>query len=125
MFGINLPGFHLLDLISVQVEQFKSPWLNNTSQIANDAIPLPIFPIASDTIASKKDWNDLATKDDLKWSILIQKKLGSYITFSAQAANDHMRMVSSRYFYGPQYDHNEVTVSKDHWYWMTQLSWGI
>ncbi len=125
MFGINLPGFHFLDLISVQVEQYKSPWLNNTSQIANDAIPLPIFPTASDTVASKKDWNDLATKDDLKWSILVQKKIGSYITFSAQAANDHMRMVSSRYFYGPQFDHNEVTVSKSDWYWMTQLSWGI
>jgi hypothetical protein len=107
------------------VEQFKSPWLNNTAQIANQAIPLPHFPIASDTISSVTEWNDLATKDDFKWSILIQKKLGNYITWSAQAANDHMRLVSSRYYYGPQFDHNEITVSKSDWYWMTQLSWGI
>lgn len=125
MVGFNLPGFKFLDLISVQVEQFKSPWLNNTAQIANQAIPLPHFPIASDTISSVTEWNDLATKDDFKWSILIQKKLGNYITWSAQAANDHMRLVSSRYYYGPQFDHNEITVSKSDWYWMTQLSWGI
>ena len=125
MVGFNLPGFKIFDLVAVQVEQYKSPWLNNTSQIAGDAIPLPAFPIGSDSIASVNEWNDLATKDDFKWSILIQKKLGNFITFSAQAANDHMRVVSSRYFYGPQFDHNEVTVSKSDWYWMTQLSWGI
>ncbi|MDB5048281.1 MAG: hypothetical protein JWO30_1352 [Fibrobacteres bacterium] len=125
MVGFNLPCFKLLDLFSVQVEHLSTPWLNNTSQIANDANPLPAFPLASDSIASKTEWNDLATKDDYKWSVLIQKKFGNYITLSAQAANDHMRMVSSRYFYGPQFDHNEITVSNDHWYWMTQLSWGI
>lgn len=125
MAGVNLPGFRLLDLISVQAEWFKSPWLNNTAQIANEAIPLPIFPIASDTVASEKEWNDLATKDDFKWSILIQKKIGKFITISGQAANDHMRLVSSRYFYGPQFDHNEITVGKGDWYWMTQVAWGI
>jgi len=125
MAGVNLPGFRLLDLISLQVEWFKSPWLNNTAQLANEAIPLPIFPIASDTVASKNEWNDLARKDDFKWSLLVQKKIGQSITISGQAANDHMRMVSSRYFYGPQFDHNEITVSKDDWYWMTQISWGI
>jgi hypothetical protein len=125
MAGVNLPGFRFIDLISIQVERYKSPWLNNTAQIANEAIPLPLFPIASDSIASKKEWNDLASKDDIKWSILVQKKLGKFITISGQAANDHLRLVSSRYFYGPQFDHNEVTVSRDHWYWMTQIAWGI
>lgn len=125
MVGVNLPGFKFLDLVSIQVEQFKSRWLNNTSQIGNDGLPLPIFPIASDTVASKSEWNDLAGKDDFKWSFLVQKKIGNYITISGQAANDHMRMVSSRFFYGPQFDHNEVTITNDHWYWMTQISWGI
>jgi hypothetical protein len=125
MVGFNFPGFKLLDLFAVQVEHLNTPWLNNTSQIANDGVPLPIFPKATDAVASKTEWNDLATRDDWKWSVLIQKKLGRHITLSAQAANDHMRVVSSRYFYGPQFDHNEVTVSPDHWYWMTQLAWGI
>jgi hypothetical protein len=125
MLGLNLPTFKLLDLFAIQVERFASPWLNNTSQIANDANPLPHFPIASDSVASVKEWNDLATKDDLKWTLLVQKKLGNFITISGQLANDHMRTVSSRYFYGPQFDHNEVTVGKSDWYWMTQISWGI
>lgn len=125
MVGFNLPGFRFFDLISVQVEQMKSPWLNNTAQVGNEAIPLPFLPSASDTVASKKEWNDLATKDDFKWSFIMQKKLGNYITWSAQAASDHLRVVSARYFYGPQFDHNEVTISKDHWWLMTQISWGI
>ncbi|MDQ3001317.1 MAG: hypothetical protein M3Y08_08660 [Fibrobacterota bacterium] len=125
MFGFNLPTFRWLDLLSVQGEVLKSPWLNNTAQIGNSASPTPALPQAFDRVASKNEWNDLATKDDWKWSILAKKKIGNYITISGQAANDHMRMVSSRYFYGPQYDHNEVTVSSDHWYWMTQVSWGI
>lgn len=125
MFGINLPTFRLLDLLSVQGEVLRSPWLNNTAQIANGTNPVPALPQAFDRVASKNEWNDLATKDDWKWSILAKKKIGNFITISGQAANDHMRMVSSRYFYGPQYDHNEITVSSDHWYWMTQISWGI
>lgn len=125
MAGFNLPGFRIFDLISVQMEYYKSRWLNNTSQIANDALPLPFFPIANDTVASRTDWNDLARRDDWKWSVLVQKKIAGFITLSGQVANDHLRMVSSRYYYGPQYDHNEITVSKDDWYWMTQISWGI
>jgi hypothetical protein len=125
MVGFNVPTFRFLDLFAIQVEQYKSRWLNNTAQIANGAIPLPVFPANGDSVASKDEWNDLATKDDLKWTVLVQKKLGNFITLSGQVANDHLRLVSARYFYGPQFDHNEVTVSKDHWYWMTQISWGI
>lgn len=125
MIGFNLPGFNLLDLIAVQVEQFKSPFLNNTAQVAKRGINIPHFPISSDSLLSKDAYNDMATKDDFKWSVLIQKKIGRHITISGQAANDHLKLVSSRYFYGPQFDHNEVTVSKDHWYWMMQVGWGI
>lgn len=125
MFGFNLPGFRFVDLISVQAEYYKSRWLNNTSQIANQAIPLPFFPIAGDTVASRTEWNDLARRDDWKWSILVQKKIAGYITLSGQVANDHLRLTSSRYYYGPQYDHNEITISGKDWYWMTQLSWGL
>jgi hypothetical protein len=125
MVGFNVPTFKLLDLFAVQVEQMKSPWLNNLSQVGNNGLPLPFFPSAQDTVVSKTDYNDLATKDDLKWSILLQKKLGANVTLSGQVANDHLRLVSASYYYGPQFDHNEITVSKDHWYWMMQLGWGI
>lgn len=125
MAGFNLPGFRFLDLCALQVEYFHSPWLNNTSQIGNFAIDVPHFPTASDNLLSQNSYNDLARKDDLKWSLLIQKKIGTNITISGQAANDHLRLVSSSYYYGPQFDHNEVTVSKKDWYWMTQVSWGL
>lgn len=125
MLGFNLPAFGFLDLVAVQVEQFKSPWLNNTAQVAKRGINIPHFPIADDALLSKDDFNDLATKDDFKWSVVIQKRIAGHITISGQAANDHLKLVSSRYFYGPQFDHNEITVSNDHWYWMLQVGWGI
>lgn len=125
MVGFNLPGFKILDLIAVQVEQFKSPWLNNTAQVAKRGINIPHFPIASDPLLSENAYNDIVTKDDFKWSVLLQKRIGNHITISGQAASDHLKLVSSRYFYGPQFDHNEVTVTKDHWYWMMQVGWGI
>lgn len=125
MAGINLPAFGLLDLFAVQVEIFKSPWLNNTAQVAKRGINIPHFPLTSDSLLSDKAYNDMTTKDDFKWSVLIQKKLGNHITLSGQAASDHMKLVSSRYFYGPQFDHNEITTSGDHWYYMLQIGWGI
>ncbi len=124
MVGINLPAFKLLDVFSLQVEYMNSPWMNNTYQIGANAANTPFFPIASDSIVSEKTYNDLATKDNLKWSVLLKKSLGP-ITFSAQAARDHLRVPSQLFYYGPQFDHNEVTVSNKDWYFMTQISWGI
>jgi hypothetical protein len=125
MLGFNIPTFKLLDLFAVQVEQMKSPWLNNTSSVGRLGANTPHIPAEEDLVLSEKTFNDMATKDDFKWTVLIQKKLGSHITLSGQAASDHMRMVSSVYFYGPQLDHNEVTATSDHWYWMFQVGWGI
>lgn len=125
MLGFNVPAFGFLDLVAVQVEWFKSPWLNNTAQVGNRGINIPHFPLTSDSLLSEKAYNDMTTKDDFKWSVLIQKKLGNHITVSGQAASDHMKLVSSRYFYGPQFDHNEITTASDHWYYMLQIGWGI
>ena len=125
MLGFNFPGFKLLDLIAIQGEYFNSPSLNNTAQVGNGGYNIPAFPLANDKIVSKIDYNDITKEDNYKWSVLVRKNLGANITLSGQVANDHMRLTSSYFYYGPQFDHNEITTSKDHWYWMTQLSWGI
>lgn len=125
MVGINLPGFKVLDLIAVQGEYFNSPWLNNTSLRSRDRNNSPYMPGAGDKLLSKNEYNDAASKDNLKWSVLIQKNLGGNLSLRAQAANDHLHLPSSSFYVGPQFDHNEITVLPNHWYWMTQLSWGI
>lgn len=124
MVGFNLPTFKLLDLFALQVEYMNSPYLNNTYQIAAYEANIPYFPTESDSLVSKTTYNDLANKDNFKWSVLLKKSLGP-ITFSAQAACDHLRVPAALFYYGPQFDNNEVTVSSKDWYFMTQLSWGI
>jgi hypothetical protein len=125
MVGFNLPGFKLLDLIALQAEYQKSPWLNNTYQRGTASINLPYLPNSTDAVMSKVDYFDMKHKDDFKWSILLRKSLHRNVSLSAQFASDHLRLTSSQFYYGPQFDHNEVTAFENQWYWMTQLSWGI
>lgn len=125
MVGFNLPGYGLLDLFAIQAEYMDSPWLNNTAQVGNGGFNIPAYPLADDSIASAHAYNDMARHDNFKWSILLKKKFPANITLSGQVADDHLRLTSSYYYYGPQFDHNEVTAAPSHWYWMTQLAWGI
>ena len=125
MVGINLPGFKLLDVIALQAEYQKSPWLNNTYQRGTASINLPYLPNSTDAVMSKSDYFDMKHKDDFKWSILLRKSLHRNVNLSTQFASDHLRLTSSQFYYGPQFDHNEVTAFDNQWYWMTQISWGI
>jgi len=56
--------------------------------------------------------------------VFLKKSFG-HVSFLAQAANDHLHLTSSEYYYGPQFDHGEVTVSSKDWYFMTQVAWGM
>lgn len=125
MVGLNLPGFRILDLIAVQVETMSSPWMNNTAQKGRSNFNVPYVPLPEDDLMSRADYYDSRSRDDFKWSVLVKKTLLDNLTLSAQAASDHLRSTSSVYYYGPQFDHNEVTAFDDHWYWMAQISWGI
>jgi hypothetical protein len=125
MVGFNLPGFNFLDLIAVQGEYIHSPWLNNTYHRGRDGMNIPYFPDPGDKNLSEADYNDVAAKDDIKWTLQVKKNLGKAVSLWAQASRDHLRVPSSLYFYGPQFDHNEVTMRGKQWYWMAQISWGI
>lgn len=127
MFGANLPVFGVLDILTVQVEYFKSAWLNNTYSIATGdgkrVFNTPYFPGSGDQLLAPRVYEG-ARSDDWKWSVLAQKRVGR-LTLSAQAARDHLRLPSSVFFFGPQYDPNEVTAFTDSWHWSTQVSWGL
>jgi hypothetical protein len=127
MFGVNLPTFRILDLLTVQAEYFRTPWLNNTYSIAEGdgerVFNTPYLPSSEDAVLAPRVYEGLR-RDDLKWSILARKQFGR-VTLSAQAARDHLRLPSSEFFYGPQYDPNEVTTFPDSWHWSTQIGWGL
>src|SRR5690606_20413206 len=106
---------------------FRSPWLNNTYSLAagdqNRVVNTPYLPSSGDARLAARVYEGLR-RDDWKWSVTARKSLGR-LTFSAQVARDHLRLPSSEFYYGPQYDPNEVTTFPDSWYWATQVSWGL
>lgn len=127
MFGVNVPTFRALDLLAVQAEYFHSSWLNNTYSIAEGdgkrVFNTPYLPGSGDTRLAGRVYEG-AEPNDWKWSVLARKRFGR-VTLSAQAARDHLRLPSSEFYYGPQYDPNEITTFSDAWHWSTQVSWGL
>jgi hypothetical protein len=120
----------MLDLLAVQVEYFDSPWLNNSYSIGagnqERVVNTPFLPAGTgDAVLSRNDYNDQAERDNWKWSVLARKNIANRLTLSVQVARDHLRMPSSKFYYGPQYEPNEITAFPDSWYWASQISWGL
>ncbi len=97
MGGFNLPAFGILDLLSLEVEWYGSPYKNDLSNIGNPgAIVAPwmssngLTPIPSPGPVSPGAYPD-STRDNWKWSLLAQKTFARHIRFMGQIANDHYR----------------------------------
>ncbi|HLP39931.1 MAG TPA: hypothetical protein VK465_00360, partial [Fibrobacteria bacterium] len=119
MIGVELPTFGLLDFLSIEVEQFKSPYRNDLIRIGNTnnvadwtqiAHPIPSpKPVDNSDYAIHENgyWTtamfdsvyvkgtaldkENVTSDDIKWSLNLEKAFSKHIRFSGQVANDHFR----------------------------------
>jgi hypothetical protein len=127
MAGVNLPGFGVLDLISVQYEYFASPHRNSYLESIESNGATPEFVASNDLVLSRDTYADGLKRDDHSWSVLVRKNLTRGLTFSAQAARDHARVVSYAHYAGPGMAPNTIfyTTDKNNWYWMAQFSFGI
>lgn len=123
MVGFNLPTFRALDLLSVQMEYFNSPNLNNTYTLGQNNYSIPFLP--EDKHFSQKEWNDLVDKDNISWSILARKRILGGLTLNGQVARDHLRTIGTAWFYGSRFEPNEILHKTSSWYWMFQLGWNI
>lgn len=119
MIGVEIPTFGLLDFLSIEVEQYKSPYRNDLSRIGNTnnvadwtqiehPIPSP-KPVDNSDYAIRENgyWTtaladsiyvkgsaldkENVTSDDIKWSLNLEKTFSRHIRFSGQVANDHFR----------------------------------
>ncbi len=114
MVGMHLPTFGLLDFLSVEVEQYKSPYRNDLVRIGNNNLvadwTTQSHPIPSAKPPGYEDYGisetgelngasvvgtaidkENLTRDDLKWSLNFQKTVAGHIRFIGQIANDHYR----------------------------------
>jgi hypothetical protein len=125
MVGFNLPGFKFFDLIAVQAEIYKSPWINSYEETGQTNEATPYIPRGTDPIYSGAVYKDITKKDDMYWSVMVRKELVAGLSATAQVARDHIRSVSQASWVGPGVDPNEILYSNKNWYWMLQFSFGI
>jgi len=126
MMGINIPTFKVLDLVSVQAEYFKSPWPDNNFNVFHDGLPVPDLPPTAagnsgPGLYESRKAAGFYKKDDLKWSIMLQKTLVPGWLMDLQIANDHFRG-QDQY---AQASALPVTQSKSDWYYLLRFAWSM
>jgi hypothetical protein len=126
MFGINVPAFRILDVLSFQMEYYNSPFPNSIENAYR--FQMPTLPFVDQLGNSNQDPNlfdptrEEVTEDNWKWSLLAKKTLVRGITLYAQAANDNLRLPNwkAEQSYGPV-----TTIQKKDWYYLVRLEMGI
>ncbi|MBN1306994.1 MAG: hypothetical protein JXA18_03695 [Chitinispirillaceae bacterium] len=144
MFGINLPAFKLLDILSLQFQYFKNPYWNTWEYEWKNGSPVPYQGLMTGVtyeqyLAGLADPDDRINKeiheDDWKWSLYASRKIGKHLRLSLQFANDNL--FKTKYMPPPpsQSKYTEVmrqTWMKDangkeiwgkvcDWYWMAKM----
>jgi hypothetical protein len=114
MFGMNIPAFKLLDVLSAEVEWFGSQYPNDMRAIVYYGLPLPGESDAPKDFRTMKQY----TSDNWKWSLYARKKAGRFGTVVAQVACDHLRTIS-RDFYEQEWE--EVLRQPNEWYYVLKF----
>jgi hypothetical protein len=152
MVGFNFPTFGLLNHLSLEVEYYGAKYRNDLALIGNNnvvadwttqdhALPSPkpvtnadygidslgYFRLSTgDSVyvrGTAMD-KDNVTKDNLKWSVYIDKVVSQHVQFVAQVANDHFRPrpVASGLIHS-EGGTAEVFASPKDWYFMLRVGY--
>jgi hypothetical protein len=110
MFGVNVPTFGVLDMLSGEIEYCSNPYAPDLSNATLYLSPTP-----------KNNQGSEYNSDNVKWSLYARKNVLPGFAVTAQAARDHIRLVD---FYGHTND-SEVLPLRKNWYWALQLSYAL
>ena len=113
MLGFNLPGFHILDVISLEVEYCSNPFPNDWQTSLREG-----FPIPGGQGFNPGSYADPGTHGDYvyspwKWSVYLRKEVSRGLFVSAQVAHDHLRLADVN-----GYAYEELLKDRSQW-------WGI
>ncbi|MEO6097454.1 MAG: hypothetical protein ABIW76_18105 [Fibrobacteria bacterium] len=131
MAGFNFPTFRLLDLLSIEVQYYKSGFENNIYQVFMSQVPtwtlvdpsgLALGKGYAAVAAKAAEQNERIAGDNLKWSVYAKKEVYKGLRLYAQVASDHMRPtdVNQNPFSVPVTNGN----GKE-WYYLLRLEFGI
>jgi hypothetical protein len=118
MFGLNLPTFKVLDVLSLEVEYFGNPYPNSTNSIRFGNIPVPLSSYGEE----RDPKNTNLHEDDIKWSVYLKRTIRNNISIMGQVANDHIRW--HRMVYGAM-DGNQALRKKTDWYYTFKFGYAF
>jgi hypothetical protein len=116
MAGFNFPVFKMLDELSLEVEWFGNPYPNSYRRVYEYYVPLP------NDIGSNAADTAMYRNDDWKWSVYAKKTLFPGFCIIAQAARDHMRIVTHDYMFQ---DKEEALRATKDWYYMLKCKFAF
>lgn len=92
MLGFNLPAFHILDVLSLEMEYCSYPFPEDWQTSLREGLPIP-----GGQSFSPSSYADPATHSNYvyspwKWSIYLRKEVARGLYVSAQVARDHLRL---------------------------------
>jgi hypothetical protein len=116
MFGLNVPTFKWLDILSIQGEWYGWPYMDafyyvNTAGI--NATPIPRY-----IGYTRDDYK----KDNWKWSVYAKKTLAQHFSIIGQMSRDHTH--HDIYFEAAE-DDNEVFTRTNEWGWWMKLQYNF
>jgi hypothetical protein len=115
MFGFNVPTFRVLDVLSMEFENYKSIFSTRyLTNVVQNGLPQPDHTY--DT------WDPLLFKfDDWKWSVYVKKTVFPGFSITAQFARDHMHAtyVDGYPFWG------ESVARPGQWWWTAKLCYNL
>jgi hypothetical protein len=110
MFGVNVPTFGVLDMLSVEAEYSSNPYAPDMSNATLYLSPTP-----------KDNQGAEFRGDDVKWTVYARRTVLPGFAITAQAARDHTRLVD---YFGHTND-MEILPKRDNWYWAVQLGYAL
>jgi hypothetical protein len=127
MLGINLPTFKALDILSIQMEYYKSGF-NDIDYFNGQSLPIWKTKFAQDSTTERYFADSQGKlipiqnhKDDIKWSVHARKSVNKYVTVYAQAASDHFRLTDVSYKHSPV----PLTTTPTEWYYLFRLEFSL
>ena len=109
LLGINVPGFKILDVISVELEWFKSPYPNDWCGQLQYSDPYPR------DFSQLWEVDNYVNKDNFKWSIYLKKKIANF-EIRGMAANDHVIYKAFNLENMPSFEQTLKTHGDWHWF---------
>jgi hypothetical protein len=131
MFGINVPTFKMLDVLTLQGEYYASPFNDNSKF---NTASLPIWAASFETAYDSTIFTDVIVldangkiiakenhKDDWKWSIYAKKTVNKVMAVHAQAASDHLRLTDGKF----NASSVPLTGAPKEWYYLVRLEFAL